>query len=271
MLDISESGYAPSGEARIYYETDGEGPAVLFIHAGVADSRMWSRQMGLPGHRTITFDQRGFGKTAWVAEPYANRTDARAVLDHLGVEKAVMVGCSNGGEAAMQLALIAPERVSALVLVGTAPRGWEPDSGWGDDPWWGETVAAFEAGNYDLATEYEARAWLAGPNRSLDDVDPELVTMFKEMDLIPQSTESERGEHVQTLEPPTNEQLDRIDVPTLVIVGEHDLPDLREAAGYLADRLSDRPALVMAATAHLPSMEQPEDFNAALTDFLATT
>ena len=268
---MTNSGYAPSGGAGIYYETEGEGPAILFIHAGVADSRMWERQMGIPGYRSIAFDQRGYGKTEWVDEPYANRTDALAVLDHLGVDEAVVVGCSNGGEAAMQLTLIAPERVAALVLVGTAPRGWEPEGGWGDDPWWDETVAAFEAGDYDLSTEYEARVWLAGPSRSLDDVDPALVSLFKAMDLIPQSTAVMRDAQVETLEPPTDVQLGRIVVPTLVVVGEHDLPDLRMAADYLAGRLSDRPPVVIAATAHLPSLERPNEFNAALADFLAAT
>ncbi len=69
----------------IYYQTEGDGPAVLFIHAGVADSRMWQAQMGLPGLQTIAFDQRGFGQTAWAPEPYANREDALAVLDHLDI------------------------------------------------------------------------------------------------------------------------------------------------------------------------------------------
>ena len=265
---MTEHGFAPSGAAMIYYHSEGEGPAVLFIHAGVADSRMWQDQMDLPGHRTIAFDQRGYGRTEWVAEPYSNREDALAVLDHLDIDRAVVVGCSNGAEAAMQMALIAPSRVSALVLIGAAPRGWEPEGGWGEEPLWDELVAAFKAGDFDKVTDYEAQVWLAGPGRALDQIDPELVALFKEMDLTPQSTESERNEHVQTLEPPTNEQLGRIDEPTLVIVGEHDMPDLHEAARYLAERLSDRPALVMEDTAHLPSMDQPEAFKTVLEGFL---
>ena len=265
---MTESGYVPSGEAQIYYETHGSGPAVLFIHAGVADSRMWRDQMGLAGYQSIVFDQRGYGQTEWVAEPYSNRVDALAVLDHLGIDRAVMVGCSNGGEAAMQLALIAPERVSALVLSGAAPRGWEPEGGW-DESTWQEALAALQAGDFDRAVDIDAEMWLAGPSRSIHRVDPGLVTLFKEMDAGPTATGAERDQHVTTLEPPTNEQLDRIDVPTLVIVGEHDFPDLHEAAAYLAERLSDRPAVVMEDTAHLPSMERPHEFNTVISGFLA--
>jgi pimeloyl-ACP methyl ester carboxylesterase len=267
---MTAHGFVPSSKTSIYYHCEGEGPAVLFIHAGVADARMWESQMDLAGFRTIAFDQRGFGHTEWVAEPYSNRNDALAVLDHLEIDHAVVVGCSNGAEATMQMALVAPSRVSAMVLIGAAPRGWEPEGGWQEEPYWDDLVAAFKAGDYEKVTDYEARLWLAGPGRSLDQIDPSLVSLFKEMDLIPQSTESERNDHVETLEPPTNDQLDRIAAPTLVIVGEHDTPDLQEAARYLAGRLSDRPAVVLEDTAHLPSMDQPMALKTVLEGFLAS-
>ena len=258
-----------AGACDIYFETVGEGPAVLFIHAGVADSRMWREQMGLEGHRTITFDQRGFGKTKWAPGPYSNRGDALAILDHAGVDEAVVVGCSNGGEAALQLALVAPERVAGLVLVGAAPRGWVPNGGWSEDPLWDQAVAAAEAGDIDRVVDLDAQMWLAGPGRSIDEIDPELIALFRAMDRIQAETESERDEHVQTLEPPTNDRIDDITQPTLAIVGEHDHPDLVAAARYLAERLGDREAVVLRHTAHLPSLEEPGAFNAALTSFLA--
>lgn len=262
------TGYLGRGDTDLYYQTDGEGPALLFIHAAVADSRMWRRQMGLPGHKTIAFDQRGFGRTEWAPGTFANRLDALAVLDDLEVDRAVVVGCSNGGEAAMQLALVAPHRVRGLVLVGAAPRGWEPEGGWADDPLWEESVAATEARDFERAVELDARLWLAGPNRSLDDIDPELVELFRAMDRIPQSTEAERVEFIETLEPPTNERLDEIDTPSLVIVGEHDHPDLSTAAVYLSDRLGAADPIVLRETAHLPSLEVPDVFNAELSAFL---
>jgi 3-oxoadipate enol-lactonase len=270
MVAGVETGYVEHGAARIFYTTSGKGPAMLFIHAGVADSRMWRDQIGLDGYRTIAFDQRGFGETEWVPEPYANRTDALAVLDHLGVEQTVVVGCSNGGEAAMQLAIVAPERVSGLIVVGTAARGWEPEGGWVEDPLWQEAVAAFKAGDFDKVVEMDARTWLAGPGRSLEDVDPDLLALFTEMDRVPTTTESARDEYVVPLEPPTNQQLDQIRAPALVIVGEHDFPNLIESAHYLAGQLSDRPAVIMENTAHLPSLERPGEFNQVLSGFLGS-
>jgi pimeloyl-ACP methyl ester carboxylesterase len=203
-----------------------------------------------------------------VPGPYSNGGDALAVLDHLGVERAVVVGCSNGGEAAMQLALIAPDRVAGLVLVGAAPRGWEPEGGWEDDPLWDDAVAASKAGDFDRMVELDARMWLAGYGRSLDDIDPGLRELFRAMDRIPVKTEAERDDYVQLLEPPTNDRLDDIVAPGLAIVGEHDHPDLLNAARYLADRLDGPEVVVIPGTAHLPSLEAPDAFNAALTVFL---
>ena len=264
------SGYVTSGGTNLYYETSGHGPAVLFIHAGVCDSRMWRDQMDLEGIHAIVFDQRGFGNTEWVPGPYANRLDALTVLDHLGIEEAVVVGCSNGGEAALQTALIAPERVAGLVIVGSAPRGWEPANGWGEEPFEDEIVAAQEAGDVEAVVRLEARLWLAGAGRDLEDLDPSVVELFLEMDRIPQTSEQERNDNVQTLEPPTNEQLGRIRVPTSIIVGRHDLPILHEAADYMAEQLSDRDAVVLEHTAHLPSMEVPDAFNEVLSTFLGS-
>ena len=263
-----DSGYVETNGTSIYYEAVGDGPAILFVHAGVADSRMWRGQMAIDGHRSIVFDQRGFGKTAWVPGPYSNRADCLSVLDHLEVETAALVGCSNGGETAMQLAIVAPERVSSLVLVGASPRGWEPASGWKDDPFWEQASAASEAGDLDEMAVVDAKLWLAGPERRLEDLDQGIVELFYDMDLVPLRTERERDEYTTTLEPPTNDRLESIYAPTLVVVGEHDLSDLHLAARYLADRLSEQDLVTIPGAAHLPSLERPTDFNDVLKAFL---
>ncbi len=96
---MPKTGFAPADGAQIYYETAGSGPPLILIHAGVADSRMWSEQLASfsETHKVVVFDQRGFGKTPWVPEPYADRSDVLTVMDHLDIESAVMVGCSIGG------------------------------------------------------------------------------------------------------------------------------------------------------------------------------
>lgn len=267
---MSESGYVPVGDTKLFYEQAGDGPAIVFLHAGIADSRMWKHQMTAlaTDHRVVTFDQRGFGNTDWVPGPYADRRDVISVLDHLDIEQAVIVGCSLGGGVALHVALDSPDRVSGLVLVGAAARGWEPANGWSESPLWDEVVKASKEGDFDRVVELDAEMWVVGHGRTRDDVDGDVFDLVMEMDRAPILTESERNEHVEAFEPPVNDRIGEISAPTLVIVGAHDEPELVESAGYLAERLSDRPPVVVQGAAHLPSLERPDDFNHALRVFL---
>ncbi|MDX1468815.1 MAG: alpha/beta fold hydrolase [Acidimicrobiia bacterium] len=253
-----------------HIESAGEGPAIVFLHAGVADSRMWRDQMSLDGYRSIAFDRRGFGKTPLGDEQFSDWEDAIAVLDHLGVDSATIVGCSMGGATALEVAIERPDRVDALVLVGAAPAGWEPEGDWEDHPLWEEAVAAYKAGDLDRVAEIDMEMWLVGYGRDSSGIDPSLKELFLDMDRTPLRTEDKRNELSKRYEKGHLDHLDAISAPTLVIIGEHDESYLLAAADFLAQKLSDRPPVVLAGTAHLPSFEKPEEFNSALAGFLGS-
>lgn len=255
-----------------HIESAGEGRAVLFLHAGVADSRMWVDQLGefSRTHRVIAFDKRGFGKTPWKPEPFSDTEDSVAVLDQVGVDSAVVVGCSMGGATALDLAVTHPDRVNGLVLVGTFPSGWEPPDGFEDNPLEEEATVALREGDLERLVNIDLRMWLVGYGRSDDDIDPRVKELFRSMDRIPVQSEAERNEHQRGFGRNLNEHLNEIDVPTLIVVGAHDEPVLLQAADYLAERLSDHPAVIIEDAAHLPSLEQPQRFNAVIRDFLAS-
>jgi pimeloyl-ACP methyl ester carboxylesterase len=88
------------------------------------------------------------------------------------------------------------------------------------------------------------------------------------MDLKALETEKAREELMIPLDPPAAERMGELQAPTLVMVGEHDLPDIRAAAIHLAERTSDQPAVVIPGAAHMPNLEQPEEFDRALVGFL---
>lgn len=253
-----------------HIESVGDGPAILFLHAGVADSRMWRDQMSLEGYRSIAYDRRGFGKTPLGDEEFSDMEDAVTVLDRLGVASATIVGCSMGGGTALELAIEHPDRVDALVLVGAAPGGWEPEGDWEDHPLWEDAVAAYKRGDLDRVAEVDMEMWLVGYGRDGSVIDPSLKELFLNMDKTPLSTEDRRNELSKSYEKGHLEQLDAIAAPTLVVIGENDEPYLLAAADFLAEKLSDRPPVVLADTAHLPSLERPEEFNQALTGFLSS-
>jgi 3-oxoadipate enol-lactonase len=264
-----DDGFAPTGDDFLYYRQSGEGDLVVFIHAGVADSRMWIPQLeAVPdGYHFVAFDQRGFGRSKLGDGSYSDHLDAIAVLDYFSAESAVVVGCSVGARIAMQVAITAPERVSKLVLVGADSPGFEPTEPF-ESPQWPDAVKAFEAGDFHRAAELESEIWGAGHGRSMADVDPAFAEVLREMDLIALQSEAARDE-VRDPGPEPATGIGEVSVPGLVVIGEYDIPPLVEAAHDLASKLSDREVVVIGNAAHLPPLEQPSAFNEALFSFLS--
>ncbi len=240
----------------------------MFIHAGVADRRMWRHQLtSVPeGFRFVSLDLRGHGATELADENFTNHDDVLAVMDHLGIHEAVIVGCSMGGGTAIDLGLAAPSRVTALVLVGAGAPGADLDDY--EPPQWAEILESYERGDFDRVAELDAEVWVVGYGREKDSVDPSVIAELIEMDRAILATEERRDELVVAIEPPRAERMGEIAMPVLIMVGENDLPDARQSADHLAATLSDGPAVVIPDAAHLPSLEQPRAFNQALFGFL---
>ena len=202
-----QSGFAQVSGARLYYEVRGNGVGVatevlgpdatptpdeplVLIHAGIADGRMWDPQLDVFAwrYRVIRYDMRGFGATVVTERvPYSHHEDLRGLLDVLGAERALLVGCSMGAKTAIDFALEFPGRTRALVLVGPAVGGFEPD----EDPpeEWDEMVAADEAGDLERLSELEIRVWVDGPYRGTDQVNPSVRDLVREMNLVALSNE----------------------------------------------------------------------------------
>ncbi len=263
---VETTGFAPAGKAQIYFESVGEGQAVVFTHAGVADSRMWDPQFEEvpPGFQFVRLDLRGFGNTKIPNEQYTDCEDTLAVMDHLDIERAVIVGCSVGAEVALDLATFAPYRLSGMTLIGGDAPGFDPSSDY-RAPQWPEAVRALEAGDYKRAAELEAEIWLIGGGRDRSDVDASLFDMFVDMDRGALKTEDRRDRRRRA---PQLEALPHIDMPALIVVGEHDIPQLIEASEHLEEMIEHSSRVVIEDAAHLPSLEQPEAFNEAFFAFL---
>ena len=263
-----ETGTAKVNGARVYYEVAGEGEPLVLVHAGIADSRMWEGQISsfAERYRVVRYDLRGFGKTRMVEGPFSHHEDLRGLLDSLGVERAHLVGCSMGGGAVLDFALVYPERAGNLVLVGSAIGGFSPD--FGPPKEWDELVAADEAGDLARISELEVRMWVDGPGRSPEDVDASIRDLVREMNLIALKTEdADLGEEWEP-EPPAADRLHNVYAPTLLIVGDEDQPRVFAAADLLEKELPNSRKVVMHGTAHLPNMERPEEFNRLVLDFL---
>ena len=263
------SGFASSNGSKLYFETCGEGPALVFVHAGVSDHRMWDPQVEefAPRYQVIRYDHRGFGKSTMPEESFALRDDLLAVLKHLGINKAALVGCSMGGATAIDFAIEHPEMVTALVPVGAGLSGW--------NDWSPESVKMFSAmmemakrGDSGAAFDLSARYWIDGPSRDSSRVDPEYRA--RAMGLYRESFSLEFFKRSETvLNPPAVGRLKEIKCPTLVVIGDSDAPDLLKVARLLAEEVPGATMTTIENAAHLPSLEHPAEFNRLLNNFLA--
>jgi pimeloyl-ACP methyl ester carboxylesterase len=263
-----ESRRAAINGADIHYRAAGRGPPLLLLHAGICDSRMWDDQIWefAPTRRVIAPDLRGYGQSKMVAGRFSHRLDIRALMDHLGVAHAVLIGVSMAGRHALDLTIEHPERVDALVLVAAGLSGYswrDPAMAAADEA----VDAALAAGRRDEAAAIELKTWVAGPRRDLDAIDAGLRERVREMILQSYANSPELGEPLP-FEPPGIGRLQEVRAPTLIIVGDEDVPDVLTIADRLAAGIAGAEKVVMASTAHLPNMEQPGVFNRIVGEFL---
>ena len=237
----------------------------MLVHAGIADRRMWRSHLPWlagAGWRVIAPDLPGFGEHPASADAPAPWDFLRAVLDELGVERAVIVGNSFGGAVALRLAVTAPERVRALVTISSPAPGMTPSPQL-EAAWTAETEA-MERGDIDAAVDAVVKAWLAL------DAPAELRRLVAAMqrrafELDPEGMLPQADDPVE--EDPG--RLRAIAVPALVAAGEGDMPDFIQSARALADALPHASHQIIAGAGHLAPLETPGAFRELLTGFLA--
>ncbi len=260
-----------SGIAYDYSSPHG-GVPVLFLHAGVADRRMWDPQWdALAATWDIArLDLRGFGASNRAPMgPLSEVEDVMATMDEAGLGRVHLVGASLGAGIAVEVALTAPERVASLCL---CPPGGSLLTTRTNDlvAFAEEENAALEAGDLDAAVEANIRAWVLGPGRAENDVDPGVVAAVRQMQRRAFEIGAILGD-VERVEmaPPALERLDEIVVPTLILLGGHDLETTKDAAERLTVGIRQAQVIDWPDAAHLPSLEHPERFTELLGGWLA--
>jgi pimeloyl-ACP methyl ester carboxylesterase len=253
----------------VWYDVHGEGPAVVLVHAGIADSRMWEPQLDSfsESHTVVRVDLPGFGHSEIETNPVSYRGAIADALDAAGLAQATVVGTSLGGRAALEFALDAPERVSALVLVGSGI----------DDHEWSEQVEAYgaeeetalERGDVERAVSLNVDFWVAGPRRTLDEIDPAVRELAVEMQRHAfEQSEGHDDLRMARLDPPASQRLGDVAVPTLVVTGDEDVEDIHVIAERLARDIPGAERAYIAGAAHLPNLERPEEFDRIVLGFL---
>ena len=257
---------------RLYYEEAGSGTPVLFIHEFAGDYRSWEPQLRLFSRyfRCIAYNARGFPPSDLPEDParYSQehaRDDAIAVLDHLRLERAHIVGLSMGGFAALHVGISYPQRARSLVVAGCG-YGAEPEK---KDKFRAECEAA--AASFEANWAEAARKYALGPTRvQFQNKDPRGWAEFAQQ----LAQHSPRGQAltmrgVQMKRPSLyelTEAMQRINVPTLIVTGDEDDPCL-EPALLMKRHIRSAGLVVLPWSGHTINIEEPEPFNRALFEF----
>jgi 3-oxoadipate enol-lactonase len=255
----ARNGFAEVNGTRLYYEMAGEGEPLLLIHGFALDTRVWDDQFDVfaQQYRVIRLDLRGYGRSALpAAESYRHVDDLKTLLEHLGLQRATLIGLSMGGGVGIDYALTFPETVRALVLVDSTLGGFHWTINW--------SVKAREVG-----LDSARKRWLAHPLFAGSFEQPEVAVH------VAQIVADYSGWHWLNRDPDRGmataiERLAEIHVPVLVIVGERDLPDFQAIADILVQGIPHAHKEVLRGAGHLPNMESPLAFNDYVLNFLAT-
>jgi pimeloyl-ACP methyl ester carboxylesterase len=260
----TESAVVDVPHARLYYEVAGDGPPVLFVHGFTLDTRMWDDQWAVfaEHYRVIRLDLRGYGRSQAEPAGYSNMDDLVAVLDHLDIPRAHVIGLSMGATVVLDFALAHPERIHALVPVDGGPSGSADPPGEIQD-----IVAQAGAGHVAEARE----TWLATALFAPAMEQPEVAARMREM-VTDYTWWSARnpGLH-RPLQPPAVGRLSEISAPTLVVVGDRERPSISASCESLAANIPGARLVVLPGAGHMSNMEDPSAFNTAVLEFLAAT
>jgi 3-oxoadipate enol-lactonase len=243
--------------ARLWVEEEGSGPAVLFIHGGLGDRRLWEPQARALSERfrCIRYDLRFFGGSESPGVEFSHIEDVTGLLDALDVERAALVGLSFGGGIALDAALSYPERVWAVAHVAGAV------SGLAVDPYTQEQEDAFDAasesGDLDAAMEIDFAVWAP---LGADAAMRELWRATPDARGVPDGGTARPR-------PLTHERLGEIAAPTLVVLAALDPPEFREAGRRVAQTVPGA-RLAEVDSDHYLTLREPQQVNELLLEFL---
>jgi len=262
MPDIETNG------VRIHFEDVGAGPPIVLGHSFLCSGEMWAPQVGPLGesHRVVNIDARGHGRSSRLAEPfdlYDMVGDVTAVLDALGIERAVWAGLSIGGMVAMRAAVTVPDRVSGLILVDTHAGA--------------ETAykkMKYRAMGLGVRT-FGIRPFLPAISKLMFGAttrrtNPELVKAWEGRFASADVPSMLLGIRALVGRDSVVERLPEVAVPSLIIVGDEDTSLPVSCSQEIASALPSSTLVVVPESGHLSSLEQPEAVTDAMMSFLAS-
>jgi len=251
-------------DGRLYYEIAGAGLPVVLLHGFSLDTRMWDAQWATLAqtYTVIRYDRRGFGRSSLPVGPYSHVADLQTLLDHLQIPGAALVGLSRGASVALEFALTHPTRVEKLVLIDSVLGGHR----------WSEEYRALDKAVWEIARTQGVpagkAAWVAHPIFAPALEQPAVGERFRTMVNDYSGWHFLNRDSDQRLDPPAAQRLHAIHCPTLIVVGERDLPDFQRIADQLHAGIAGAEKVTLPGVGHLATMEAPTRFAELVCAFL---
>ena len=271
-----EKGIAEVNGTKLYYEVVGTGEPIIFVHGNFGDVRHWDFQLEpfSDNFKVVRYDVRGYGKSAVpdTALAYRDCDDIAALMDFLKIEKAHICGLSMGSGIAIDFALAYPSKCISLIPIGPWPNGWgggEFSTVATDSMFtiFGTVFSLISSEGPKAATDY----WWAGDHeikttvvkqRTLDS----LLNIGYEYSWWGFLNPSKRGYFT----PPAVEVLSTINTPTLIVTADHDIQACKEAAKLMYEQIPNAQLVRLSNAGHCMNMDNPEEFNRIVFDFIAS-
>lgn len=277
-------GYLATNGARLFFEIAGPhereraaGAALVLVHAGIANHTMWDPHLAgfARRRRVLRYDLRGFGKSTAAADLFSHGDDLLALLDHLDIGSAVLLGVSYGGRAVLEAALADPERIGALVLVSPSLSGLEARPTPSEQALLERDEAFGAAGDWEAMAANDVALWVDGPGGPPGRAPAWVRHKVKAM-ALGDYVDFERRYPTEASWPrpraegePLVERLAELAVPLLIVLGALDTSTTFAAAEAVEASVATAQRLVVPDTAHMLPLEVPELFVDRVLAFLA--
>ncbi len=265
MLDYK--GCLEINNTKLFFTVKGEGNPLILVHGGFTDHRIWDYQIDAfaDKYKIICFDQRGYGKSDFPMGPFSHSQDLKAIIDALELTKATIIGSSLGGAVAIEFALQYPEHVNALIVVGTALKGYPYPPHYMTQIMELSakvTTEGIGAGIDHIITSPGWDYFFPSPAR------PEARAKVEQA--VRESTGVFRWNPMWDVElkPSAYERIGEIKSPVLIVSNSRDIDFVHGIEDYIQGKLTNSEKIVMEDCCHLPYVEKPEEFNQIILNFL---
>jgi pimeloyl-ACP methyl ester carboxylesterase len=263
--DSTDTDYLSVKDGKLYYEMTGLGDeTIILIHDGLVHGEVWDDQFSVfaDRYRLVRYDRRGYGRSPQPEKAYSNTEDLLQVFTHLDIDKATLIGMSAGGGLAIDFTLEHPENVSKLVVVGAVVSGF----GYSDHFLTrGGRLTAADYADPERLLEYLIRE---DPYEIAPQNEEVREKLWKLMQAYPHNIDFTKNRLATQLNPPALGRLDEIQAPTLIVIGEFDIPDVFVHAGVIESGIPNAEKAIIRGAGHLVPLEQPALFNERVLEFL---